>query len=809
MSIAKDAKTLPVMLPAGKLVGREAELQSVYAQLKEGNTVLLHGPSGAGKTALAATLASAYVQQPGGVLWMNVHQPSLEELLVRVGRAYDIQEITNSDSPLGMIGAVENTIKSNKPLVVIDGTINPDIASRFIARCVDRIPAIVISQRAVEGAWALVGLDKLQIEQAAALFKREARITTDEHDIDVYGIVKQVDTLPFGVVVAARAMLASKATPADFIKTTQQIASSLGGHSPAVGLTASFRALNGALQGLLLMMGASFNGMASADLLSMVSGAPLHSVEQAMNLLTQLNLVERVGDRLFRLHQITYAFAQSTLKNANKLDGLQQKIRNSLVPFIQQHAQNFDVLAREMALFMAAAQWASDRGDRQLAADLASALDKDFVRERGYLYEQLQLRAMGSGSATPFPAYPQETTPPSLSQDDESGEDNDFPEDELLDDSDEYEVDEDALEVVEDDELSPEDMLMPDTTDLDHKSTSELRSILIQVKQAGDITGQINVLKAIGKQQVADGMENEAIATYTEVLNIYESLDDEEGTLETLDMLSALMVKTRNAQAAQMYASRGVKLAEDLGDDVTRLQLLITLGEAHEQLGETDQSKAAFSRALATARQTDDKQHEAIALYKLGYAQLDDGDPETAIETLEQALELFKAQGKRAYEGKVKGGLGSAHGELDRWAEAVSFHTSAVHLAREVGDKEEEAVQLSSLAYAAVQANQLGEAVLRYRQALHLAYEADDKENIVSTVVDLARLLLKSRKYLLIAEALIDDALTYEPNDKDLKQLKEHIENEKELAQQSGTKFAPMNGSAQRYAENAYRLLEA
>ena len=811
MSIARDAKTLPVMLPSGKLVGREAELASVYAQLKEGNTVLLHGPSGVGKTALAATLASAYTQQPGGVLWMNVHNPSLEELLVRVGRAYNINEITTSDSPLGMIGAVENTIKSHKPLVVIDGTINPDIASRFIARCVDKVPAIVISQRAVEGAWASIGLEKLETEQAAALFKREARITTDASDIDVYGIVKQVETLPFGVIVAARAMLATKAQPGDFIKTIQQIASSLGGHSPVAALTASFRALNGALQGLVLMMGASFNGSASAELLSMVSGAPLNSVEQAMNILTQLSLVERTGDHLYRMHAITYAFAQSTLSNAGKLDGLQQKMRDTLVAYAKQHAKDFDAIAREMDLFLAAANWASDRGNRQLAVDIASALDKDFIREHGYLYEQLQLRAMGSGPSTPFPAYPKEVMEPALEDDEDDFDEDEFDDEDAFfeEDSDEYEVDEDALEIVEDDdELSPEDMLMPDAVDLDSKSTSELRSLLVQVKQSSDVDQQINVLKAIGDRQVEDDMENEAIATYSEVLNTYESLDDDEGTLETLDMLSALMVKTSNAQAAQMYASRGVKLAEDLGDDVTRLQLLITLGDAHEQLGETDQSKAAFSSALTTARQTDDKQNEAIALYKLGYAQLDDGEPELAIETLEQALELFKMQSKRDYEGKVKGGLGSAHGELERWAEAVSFHTSAVHLAREVSDKEEEAVQLSSLAYAAVQADQLGEAVTRYRQALHLAYEADDKENIVSTVVDLARLLLQSRKYILIAESLVNDALSYEQNDKDLKQLKDRIESEKSLAQEFGAKFAPVNGSAQRYAENAYRLLE-
>src|SRR5262249_29690719 len=157
------------------------------------------------------------------------------------------------------------------------------------------------------------------------------------------------------------------------------------------------------------------------------------------------------------------------------------------------------------------------------------------------------------------------------------------------------------------------------------------------------------------------------------------------------------------------------------------------------------------------------------------YAQLDNSDPDTASETWEQALKLFKTQGKRAFEGRVLGGLGTAYGDLGRWQEAINFHTSALHIAREVKDKEEEALQLSNLGYASVQANQLGEAVLRYRQALHLAYEGNNRDNIVSNIVDLARLLVESQRHLDIAELLVTDALSYDGMNRDLTRLKDRI----------------------------------
>jgi hypothetical protein len=116
---------------------------------------------------------------------------------------------------------------------------------------------------------------------------------------------------------------------------------------------------------------------------------------------------------------------------------------------------------------------------------------------------------------------------------------------------------------------------------------------------------------------------------------------------------------------------------------------------------------------------------------------------------------------------------------------------------------------LGNLGYASVRANQLGQAVLRYRQALHLAYETGDRENVVSTIVDLVRLLVESKRHLTIAELLIDDALKLEPTDRDVNKLKERITSEKTLATANGVEMLSVSGTAKDYAANAYGLLDA
>ncbi|MEQ8675712.1 MAG: hypothetical protein RLP44_20365 [Aggregatilineales bacterium] len=849
---AHSAQEIPASAPP-KLIGRDPALKQIYGQLKQGNPVHIHGQPGVGKTALAATLSSAYAGQPGGVLWMNVDEPRLEELLVRVGRAYDITDITNSSNPIGMIGAVENTLRQHKPLIVIDGDISEDVATRFITRCATGLPTMLVSENKLEGPWGALELPPLTIEDALMLFKQEARITDASLDASITALTLQLNNLPLGIVVAAKAMLASKQQPADYNTILGQVATATGATGPVIAIAASFRGLTNALQGVLLLMGATFDGRASADMLSMISGAPVENITQAMNIITQLRLVEtiqRSGEPYYVLHTITHRFLQTWLKTSNRLETLEAKVRDTIVAYSEKYKldqNSYNKLAIEMDAFLAAAHWAKENDQPDLISQLIANLNDadDFVTDTGYTYELMALRDLTSGSTSAFPGHPSSGV--SISDDLQSPEDflddfilsddddDDFNEDDFddedFDDEDDFEEDdlEDEIDFGDDDdeEVISENRPLQIFSDLDDESEpvvipappatidltttdiTQLRSTLAQLKQSGDLNRQPDVLKAIGQQQVSRGMNNEAIATYTDLLNVFEELDNKRGVVETIDMLSALMVKNENSQAAIMQASRGARLAQEMNDATTQMHLLTTLGDARQQLGESDAAINDYTGALAISREMGDTQNEAIILYKLGYAQLDGSDPETAIETWEQALQLFKTQGKRGYEGQTMGALGSAYGDLDRWSESLSFHNSALYIAREVGDRDEEAQQLASLGYAAVQANDLGQAVLRYRQALHLALEDDNTDDIVSNIVDLTRLLAESRKHLLIAQVLIDKASAHDPTDPDVLKLTERISSEITLAEAYQTNMLAVNGTVEDYAANAYSLLDA
>ncbi len=839
---ATDALSLPVVPPA-KLIGRDDTLRSIYADLRESKPVLLYGVPGIGKSALAATLASAYTDLPGGVLYLTVRNNTFADLIARIGRAYRNNDITLSDSPGNMAPAAADLLASKRPLVVLDGLLNPQATSEFLQRCIRNIPVLLVNEAEISGSWRGQRLGKLEPSHAQVMLKTiiEQAVETTDEELD--SLAETLGYTPFALSIAGHWIKASKQPASAFVAqipkpTSADVSPSL------LALTASFRSLTGgannALQGLLLVLGATFTGSASAEMIAMIAGAPVEVINNALGMLVQRGLLERskrYGQPYYRLHDITYTFLQTWLRGSKGLESLQGKVRDAVLAYAKKYGDSArttptdpipgDRLAAEMDLILATAQWAADNGDRDVANQLAPTLMTagSFISERGYTYEVLLLRRLGSTSTSAFPAYETPAPLPTAAQgqSDAAPEADDEDEDDLIDEVDE--IVEDALDNDDDDDQDDLDLEAEiedeDEADLDEDEDSEDDEIdsvpipfadseapdqqrldVIRARQSGDRREQAESLSTLARTQAGEGKHIEAIASYSDALNLYEALNDTPGILSTLEALAGLTIATENSQAAVLHATRGIHTALDVGNDIARMNLLTALGDARQQLGESEEALRAYESALELARSEEDSAKEASILYKLGYAQLDDGNSNEAIDAWEKALTLYKAQGNRAQEGKTIGGIGTANGELDRWTEAIGFYGSALHIAREVKDQDEEFLELTNLAYAHVQANQLGQAVLRYRQALHIAYTTADEEAIISVTVDLARLLVESPRHLSIAELLVDEALKLDSTDRDLRRLKERIEDEKD-AFGDDFEYKTVKGTAQDYAANA------
>ena len=809
---------LPLRRP-GRPFGRDGILKTLLAELQQNRKMALHGASGIGKTTIAATIASVYAQQANqSVLWLHVHNPPLTELMVRIGRAYQAHDISASQNPPGEADALASLLRQHQPLLVLDGEIQAAVLSPFIERCAADIPVLVTTTEALEGGgWRSRAVGKLADSDAVLLFKQKAGIQDSQFDTIVYSIAERVNFEAYPLALAARSMIISRQSPHDFNETLHELLDSLDNRGTAAALTASYRSLNQRLRDLLLAVGGTLRGEGSSAFLSQVSGAASASFDQAMTILSRLFLVERFqryGEPYYRLHPLVHDFLKTWSQNVNSIDLIRADIKDAIRDYLAACIQSPDAkirLAAEMDNFIATARWAADNGDRSLAATLGDALAQadDFVQSDGYSYELSFLQAISDGTDAEFLADSDEVAEPP--EDDAPAEiiapdDKDKRQPAAVEDAPPLEDDEDDEDIAEDEEVADDSAIVPtDDASPPADSIDQLQAALDLARQNRETDRQLDILKAIGKAQIRQGYESEAVAAYSEMLEIYEADEDRQGILETLDMLAGLLIRAKATLTALTHIQRGLHLAQDLGDQETEMHLQTTRGDAHQELGESVSAVEAYELALSAARDRDDKQNEALILYKLGLAHLDAGDAARAIEVLEQANDLFKQQSNRGKEGQVLRGLGTAHAALERWSEAVNFHTSALHIAREISSREQEARQLRQLGQLLIEASRLPEALTRYRQALHVAYQTEAGEDIVAVIVDLVTLMMRNPFLASIAELLIDDAMTYEDDNRDVLRLRDEIALAKEHAEENSATLAEVAGTARDYAANAYQ----
>ena len=889
----------------GRPVGRDELLRALLLRLRQNQQLVLHGAAGTGKTTVAATIANVYLQQRARpILWLNVHNPPLVELIVRVARAYGAIDICNDDNPLSQAAGVKALLVENQPLLVLDGEIEATELASFVRRCAADIPLVATSSAPLaEGDWRNQPIGNLAESDAVRLFKQKAGIKDNTADEAIQAIAAQLHFAAFPLSLASRSMIIARQSPAEFSETVAGSLESYDDHASMAALSISFEGLNERLRDLMLFLGATVRGESSVAFLNLISGIAAESIDMSMTILSRLFLVERfqrAGEAYYRLHPLVHEFLKDWALERDRFDALRADIMDTTRDYLDVHGKMDDAISRlviEMENLIATVEWAAENEGTDLAADITEELAplEGLIAAEGYNYELMRLHAIRDGVSLEFEDLPEDEPEPEIADDAEAqGAAEDADDLALVDDDDEpVLLDRDEEPGIVDEDSAVEKLRVDDSTfiaiddqDLQSVNIDQLRTALNVASQNNETSRQLQILKAIARMQINQGREKEAVATYGDVLEIYENSedkdgvletldmlagllvsnqstpdaieqvklrtalsfarqhedtprvlqilqavgkvqidqkrdkeavatynevlaihekeDDKSGILETLDMLAGLLVRSDSAVSALAHVQRGLHLAEELEEYEAEMFLQITRGDAHKELGEASIAVEAYEKALGNARNRDDMQNEALILYKLGLAYLDAGESRRAIEMLEDANDRFKQQSKRDMEAQVLRGLGAVNLALERWSEAINFHTSALYISREINDRAVEAQQLRHLGQILTQADRLPEALTRYRQALHVAYEEQNKDDVIGVIVELVNLMMRNLFLSSIAELLINDGLTYDPEQRELVQLKNEVSAAKERAAARGIALAVVAGTARDYAANAY-----
>ncbi|TMR95006.1 AfsR/SARP family transcriptional regulator [Nonomuraea basaltis] len=170
-------------------------------------------------------------------------------------------------------------------------------------------------------------------------------------------------------------------------------------------------------------------------------------------------------------------------------------------------------------------------------------------------------------------------------------------------------------------------------------------------EEAGDRRGRADALRALGALRQDEERLRESLAAY-------QDLSDPRGEAEALLDLARLHLGARRHPQARDCVERRLRINRRLGDRLPEAAALLVLAEVAGAEGAPDAAASAAREALETFTQYGDRRNAGHALLSLARAALDLDDPDGAVDVLIRAMGEFDAlgddQGRAAAERLVR-----------------------------------------------------------------------------------------------------------------------------------------------------------
>ncbi len=203
--------------------------------------------------------------------------------------------------------------------------------------------------------------------------------------------------------------------------------------------------------------------------------------------------------------------------------------------------------------------------------------------------------------------------------------------------------------------------------------------------EAGENTRALRYLRLAADAAAARYANQEALAFYTQALNVVQETDPSQGAAlyrargQVYERLGAF-------EQARADLEHGLQLARTQGDLRAEWECLIDLGFAWSA---RDYARAGeyFERALDLAREHNDPLLLAHSLNRVGNWYLNNEDPERALTYHREALSIFEAQGETRGVEQTADLLGMTYTLGGDLVQAGKMYARATELAQILGDK--------------------------------------------------------------------------------------------------------------------------
>jgi tetratricopeptide (TPR) repeat protein len=311
------------------LFGRDAILAHLYTQLEAHRHLLLTGFGGTGKSALAATVAEAWLVRTGrAVLWLMADTAELDTLLEAMVAPFDCQTPLAQKRGDAKLNFVQQILQGEGVgLVVLDNVEHLTILAQIHRAIPPNTALLVTSRYDAAHMDESIKVPELEADAAVALLAHHAQ--NEQIALAVYARAAATPLLcarlsyhALGLVIAGGWLKQSRRPAADLLRRLDAAsvtpltiemppaARQPGQASVELVLAQTLRSFGAAARKLFGVWGALHHAQATAELLALYVGMNTLEVEDALDELVAWNFAERVGSNLYSMHAMIHHYAR-------------------------------------------------------------------------------------------------------------------------------------------------------------------------------------------------------------------------------------------------------------------------------------------------------------------------------------------------------------------------------------------------------------------------------------------------------------------------------------------------------------------
>ncbi len=226
---------------------------------------------------------------------------------------------------------------------------------------------------------------------------------------------------------------------------------------------------------------------------------------------------------------------------------------------------------------------------------------------------------------------------------------------------------------------------------------------------------------------------------YQAAIRLYQTLPPANGLANAFNGLGVVEKMRGNFERALEHTTRGLEIAQKIGDSIQTALLLNNFGILYRSLGRLREAVQSFERSIEILERLGDPHGTARAFMNLGRAQLALGDLRRGLEALTRARDLFHAIGDKKGMVLTLGNLGMVQFYFGDFTTARTLFSQYLADARRVGIVRCEADALNSLGLVELETDNYAAAEEHFGQSLECFRRAGDTEGILINRLHIAR----------------------------------------------------------------------